>query len=66
MVMSWKINRQEHREIRFLQNNGGTPSDGAPSAFIFQEFGIKSLELELVCIKIICFPCYCNLEEGCV
>lgn len=34
--------------IRFLQNNGGTPPDGAPSAFIFQEFGIKSLELELV------------------
>ncbi len=34
--------------IRFLQNNGGTPPDGAPSVFMFREFGIKSLELELV------------------
>ena len=34
--------------IRFLQNSGGTPPDGAPSVFMFQEFGIKSLELELV------------------
>ena len=31
--------------IRFLQNSGGTPPDGAPSVFMFQEFGIKSLEL---------------------
>ena len=34
--------------IRFLQNNGGTPPDGAPSVFMFREFGMKSLELELV------------------
>ena len=34
--------------IRFLQNNGGTPPDGAPSVFMFQEFGVTSLELELV------------------
>lgn len=34
--------------IRFLQNNGGTPPDGVPSVFMFQELGIKSLELELV------------------
>ena len=34
--------------IRFLQDNGDTHPDGAPSAFIFQEFGIKSLELELL------------------
>ena len=31
--------------IRFLQNNGGTPPDGAPSVFMFREFGMKSLEL---------------------
>ncbi|MCI8859468.1 MAG: hypothetical protein HFI71_08125 [Lachnospiraceae bacterium] len=31
--------------IRFLQNNGGTPPDGAPSVFMFQEFGITSLKL---------------------
>ena len=31
--------------IRFLQNNGGPPPDGAPSVFMFQEFGITSLEL---------------------
>lgn len=34
--------------IKFLQNNGGTPPDGAPSVFMFRELGIKSLELELV------------------
>ena len=34
--------------IRFLQNNGGTPPDGAPSGFMFREFGMKSLELEFV------------------
>ncbi|NBH17415.1 recombinase family protein [Clostridiaceae bacterium] len=34
--------------IRFLQNNGGTPPDGAPSVFMFREFGMKSLELEFV------------------
>ena len=34
--------------IRFLQNNGGTPPDGAPSAFVFRELGICSLNLELV------------------
>ena len=34
--------------IRFLQNNGGTPPDGAPSVFMFREFGMRSLELELV------------------
>jgi hypothetical protein len=34
--------------IRFLQNSGGTPPDGAPSVFMFREFGTKSLELELV------------------
>lgn len=34
--------------IKFLQNNGGTPPDGAPSVFMFREFEIKSLELELV------------------
>lgn len=34
--------------IRFLQNNGGTPPDGAPSVFMLREFGIRSLELELV------------------
>ena len=34
--------------IKFLQDNGGTPPDGAPSVFILQELGIKSLELELV------------------
>lgn len=34
--------------IKFLQNNGGTPPDGAPSVFLFREFGMKSLELELV------------------
>lgn len=34
--------------IWFLQDNGGTPPDGAPSVFVFREFGIKSLELELV------------------
>ena len=34
--------------IRILQNNGGTPPDGAPSGFMFQEFGVTSLELELV------------------
>lgn len=34
--------------IKFLYDNGGTPPDGAPSVFVFQELGIKSLELELV------------------
>lgn len=34
--------------IRFLQNNGGTPPDGAPSVFMFREMGIKSLDLELI------------------
>lgn len=34
--------------IRFLQNNGGTPPDGAPSAFVFRELGLCSLNLELV------------------
>lgn len=34
--------------IRFLQNNGGTPPDGAPSVFMFRELGIKSMDLELV------------------
>lgn len=34
--------------IRFLQNNGGTPPDGAPSVFLHRELGIKLLELELV------------------
>lgn len=34
--------------IKFLQNNGGTPPDGAPSVFMLRELGIKSLELELV------------------
>ena len=34
--------------IRFLQNNGGTPPDGAPSVFMFRELGIKTMDLELV------------------
>lgn len=34
--------------IRFLQNNGGTPTDGVPSVFLLQELGMKTLELELV------------------
>lgn len=34
--------------IRFLQNNGGTPPDGAPSVFMFRESEIKTVDLELV------------------
>ncbi len=34
--------------IKFLQNSGGTPPDGAPSVFMFGELGIKTMDLELV------------------
>ncbi len=34
--------------IRFLQNNGGSPPDGAPSVFMFRESGTKAMDLELV------------------
>lgn len=34
--------------IMFLQNHGGTPTDGAPSVFMFRDFGIQTCELELV------------------
>ncbi len=34
--------------IKFLQNSGGTPPDGAPSVFMFRELGIKTMDLELV------------------
>lgn len=34
--------------IRFQQNNGGTPPDGAPSVFMFQESEIKTVDLELM------------------
>jgi site-specific DNA recombinase len=34
--------------VRFLQNHDGTPPDGAPSVFMFEELGIKAMNLELV------------------
>ena len=38
--------------IKFLQDNGGTPPDGAPSVFMFEELGIKAMNLELVLERI--------------
>ena len=38
--------------IKFLQDNGGTPPDGAPSVFMSGELGIKAMDLELVLERI--------------
>ncbi len=38
--------------VRFLQNHDGTPPDGAPSVFMFEELGIKAMNLELVLERI--------------
>jgi len=34
--------------VHFLQGYGGTPPDGALPVFMFQELGIKTMDLELV------------------